>query len=273
MVSAMFSVNDNCLKCGLCSELCPARIIKFEKGDFPAVAPEKEERCIKCGHCACFCPNGAAHLSFQAEEERLPIQADAIPKGEAAEMFLRSRRSIRRFKDQSLDDELVNRILESVRFAPSASNSQPVRWLVTRKRETLLKLGLMTADHFINRPSGDEATQEHLAAVAAAQLNGRDVIFLGAPHLALAVVKKSTRYAEDAAIALTYFEMAAHALGVGCCWAGYFTLAARACPALRDSLNLKPDELVVGGQMFGWPKEPSLAKILPPRKKIDLTWL
>lgn len=269
----MFSINDSCIKCGLCAELCPARIIKFAKGDFPAVAPEKEERCIKCGQCVCFCPSGAAHLSFQAEEERTPIQADDIPKGEAAEMFLRSRRSIRRFKDESLDDELVGRILESARFAPSSSNSQPVRWLVTRKRETLLKLGLMTADHFMNRPSGAEAGQEHLAAVAAAQLKGRDVIFRGAPQLALAVIKKTGLQTEDAAIALAYFELAAHALGVGCCWAGYFTLAVKACPALREELNLKPGELVAGGQMFGWPKEPSLAKILPPRKKIDLIWL
>lgn len=269
----MFSINDECIKCGLCSELCPAKIIKFKKGSYPAVAPKTEERCIKCGQCVCFCPTGAAHLSFQTEEERVSVRAESIPRGEAAEIFLRSRRSIRRFKDQSLDDELVRRILESTRFAPSASNSQPVRWIVTRKRETLLELGLVTAAHFINSPDGDEARQQHLAAVASAQIKGRDIIFRGAPQLALAVVKRSYHYPEDAAIALTYFELAAHALGIGCCWAGYFTSAARTSPALWKALNLKSDELVVGGQMFGWPKEPPLAKILPPRRAIDLSWL
>lgn len=269
----MFTVNNDCLKCGLCAELCPARIIKYVKKQPPEVPDELENRCIQCGQCVAFCPTGACHLSFQPDEERVALNLSSLPEADSAETFIRSRRSIRHFKDEPLPDDLITRILETTRFAPSASNSQPVRWIVIRARQSLLELGMMTARHFQNSPSGDEQRRKHFSAVAAAQERGEDIIFRGAPQLALAVVPKVTPYPEDAAIALTYFELGAHALGVGCCWAGYFTSAAREDEAVQKALKLESSELVVGGQMFGRPKGPAPAKILPPRKKPDLTWL
>lgn len=270
----MFTIDNDCLKCGLCAELCPARVIKFEKGRSPQPVPEAESRCIRCGQCVVFCPVGAFVLNFQPKAERRAIDPAELPSAEAAETFLRSRRSIRRFKNEPANEALVVRILESVRYAPSASNSQPVRWIVIRERKSLLELGLMTAGYFQKRAEGkDEPRLKHLAAVADAQERGQDVIFRNAPQLALAVVSRDYLYPEDAAIALTYFELAAHALGVGCCWAGYFTSAARENEEIQKYLKLSPEELVVGGQMFGLPQEPALGKILPPRKEPDLTWL
>lgn len=268
----MFSYNEECLKCGLCAELCPARIIKWEKNNFPAVPADLEERCIRCGQCVCFCPVGSARLSFQPEAERVAVRAADLPTAEAAEIFLRSRRSIRRFEERGLDEALILRILESARFAPSAVNSQPVRWTVVKERKKLLELGLMTAAHFNANPAGDEVRQKHLAAVAAAQERGTDVIFRGAPQLALAVVKRNHPHPEDAAIALTYFELAAHALGVGCCWAGYFASAVRESVELRKALELAEDDFLVGGQMFGRPKGIT-GRLLPPRKRIEINWL
>jgi F420 biosynthesis protein FbiB-like protein len=47
-----------------------------------------------------------------------------------ATLFLRSRRSIRRFSDQVVDSDLLKRILETSTYAPSAHNSQPWRYAV-----------------------------------------------------------------------------------------------------------------------------------------------
>ena len=52
--------------------------------------------------------------------------------------FLRSRRSIRRFRPEPVADEIVRRILETATYAPSAHNRQPWRFVViddTRLRE------------------------------------------------------------------------------------------------------------------------------------------
>lgn len=47
-----------------------------------------------------------------------------------AHLFLRSRRSIRRFSEQPVETDLLNRILETSTYAPSAHNSQPWRYAV-----------------------------------------------------------------------------------------------------------------------------------------------
>lgn len=64
------------------------------------------------------------------------------------------------------------------------------------------------------------------------------MIFRGAPQLVVAVVPKSHSLPEDGAIALTYLELAAHAHEVACCWAGFFTMAARNNAALQTELGV-----------------------------------
>lgn len=57
---------------------------------------------------------------------------------------IRSRRSIRKFKQDAVPKELVDELLESARLAPSASNSQPWRFMVvtdSRQRQVLAELG------------------------------------------------------------------------------------------------------------------------------------
>ncbi len=49
-----------------------------------------------------------------------------------------SRRSIRRFKDIPVDPDLLKGIIDRARFYPSASNLQPVRFMVTVSREKIL---------------------------------------------------------------------------------------------------------------------------------------
>lgn len=52
----------------------------------------------------------------------------------------RTRRSIRQFKADPVDDECVTQILEAARWAMSGGNSQPWQYLVIRKKETKEKL-------------------------------------------------------------------------------------------------------------------------------------
>jgi nitroreductase len=46
------------------------------------------------------------------------------------------RRSIRKFRDEDVPDELVERVLEAVRWAPSGGNIQPWEVIVVRNPET-----------------------------------------------------------------------------------------------------------------------------------------
>ncbi len=51
-----------------------------------------------------------------------------------------NRRSIRRFKPDTVPDELILQLLESARLAPSGSNTQPWRFIIVKDAETRQKL-------------------------------------------------------------------------------------------------------------------------------------
>jgi nitroreductase len=53
---------------------------------------------------------------------------------------VKTRRSIRSYKADEVPDEVLNRVMEAVRVAPSGSNRQPWRFLLVRKPELKQKL-------------------------------------------------------------------------------------------------------------------------------------
>jgi coenzyme F420-0:L-glutamate ligase/coenzyme F420-1:gamma-L-glutamate ligase len=63
-------------------------------------------------------------------------------------VFLRSRRSIRRFKSDLIPNELVQRILETAIYAPSAHNLQPWRFVVVTSTKDKLNLARNITNKF-----------------------------------------------------------------------------------------------------------------------------
>jgi len=51
-----------------------------------------------------------------------------------------NRRSIRKFKDQEVEPEKIEKLLRAAMQAPSAANQQPWEFIVVKERESLLKL-------------------------------------------------------------------------------------------------------------------------------------
>ncbi len=50
-----FSINDDCISCGLCESECPVEAISEGDGKFVIDA----EKCTECGNCADVCPVSA----------------------------------------------------------------------------------------------------------------------------------------------------------------------------------------------------------------------
>ncbi len=62
--------------------------------------------------------------------------------------FLRSRRSVRRFKPDPVPDPVIERILTSATYAPSAHNRQPWRFVVVTESAIKSRLGEEMAKEF-----------------------------------------------------------------------------------------------------------------------------
>jgi nitroreductase len=110
---------------------------------------------------------------------------------------IRDRRSIRRYQRKGVPDEKLMQVLESGRWAPSAHNSQPRKFIMIK----------------------DEKTRKELARIAPYGS------FLAEAPVAIAVVidpSLSNHPVEDGAAATQNMLLAAHALGLGSCWIGSY---------------------------------------------------
>ena len=74
----------------------------------------------------------------------------------------------------------------------------------------------------------------------------------------------------DSSIALATFDLAANAAGLGCCWAGFFMVAANTYPALKEELGLPEGQQVYGALMLGYPKY--RYQRIPTRLPAGIAW-
>ena len=269
-----FITPETCIKCGLCGQVCPSSVIAAVKGKPPRMRKGREADCIACGHCMVHCPTGAAHVDTLPDSECIPLDKGLLPGPDAVDMLCRSRRSVRRYTKKLVPQPVLEEILDVARYAPSAKNMQPLRWIGLYERSRIMELGNLVADWYAIPSTGPvkPLLQKSFSLLVQAWRAGDDPIFRGAPHLILTVSSKEDGWEGiDSSIALTYLELAAMSRGVGCCWAGYVTRAARESAAIQEFLGIKADEIVSGGQMVGYPAVTSRA--IPPRKPLNLECL
>ncbi|MBW1867368.1 MAG: nitroreductase family protein, partial [Deltaproteobacteria bacterium] len=97
------------------------------------------------------------------------------------------------------------------------------------------------------------------------------IILRNAPVVIIAHAAKDDFSAPTSSIiALTYLELAATSMGLGCCWAGYFHAAATTFPPMMDALPLPEGHQCMGSMMVGYPKFRYYR--LPLRKPPEITW-
>jgi nitroreductase len=74
-----------------------------------------------------------------------------------------------------------------------------------------------------------------------------------------------------ATIAMTYFLLAAEAVGLGTCWAGYLQLALAMSPTVAKLARIPEGHQAYAATMLGYPQYNYVA--IPPRKAIEVSWL
>ncbi len=266
---------EACKRDGLCVSVCPlGLVIQPDPDAVPVPVNEKADRCIACGHCAAVCPAGALELSAVAMAGFEPVHRELAISAEQAEQFMKSRRSVRRYKAEPVPDELLARVVDVSRWAPSGHNAHPVRWSVIRSRAGVVRVAEAIAAWMAKEAEADTdlARRLHLGGVARAYFGGADLVTRNAPHLATAwAPRQGVTPQIDAVIAGTHADLAAHALGLGACWCGYAMLAAGHSPDVLAALGVPEGNQAGACLMLG---RPALRyKLIPARKAADITWM
>jgi nitroreductase/NAD-dependent dihydropyrimidine dehydrogenase PreA subunit len=266
--------SEKCDRDGICIDVCPARIIAFKTDDgFPEMIEGGDALCLRCGHCVAVCPHMAISHRYIPAEDCPPLRPGLLPTAEQAEHFLRSRRSIRVYKNKAVDRELLSRLIHVARFAPSGHNLQPVEWHVLYDSRHVHALAGLVIDWMrcLVKDRSPLAEMMHLDLVVRSWDEGTDRIFRGAPHLVIAHAHKENRAAQAACtIALTYLELMAPVVGLGACWSGYLFTASQQWPPILQALALPEEHQVFGAMMVGYSRY--RYHRLPPRNKPRITW-
>ncbi|UCH57385.1 MAG: nitroreductase family protein [Candidatus Bathyarchaeota archaeon] len=109
---------------------------------------------------------------------------------------IRARRSVRSYKSDLVPEEVLMRLLEAARLAPSAMNYQPWRFIVVRRQEVKERIA-----------------RSGMFARFASQ----------APVIIVACGDTRSRFhVHDTCIALEHIVLAATSEGMGSCWIGSF---------------------------------------------------
>lgn len=256
-----------CNKCGICAEICPTRVLKMEKNGPRANEPQK---CIACGHCVAICPkaaidNGKTPLSDQVDLGKFPV-IDA----ETAYHFMRSRRSIRSYRSESIPRNQLLKLVDVARFAPTASNKQGISYILVDDRKILKKATEVVIQWMEENQSHWWSFPLHIHAY---KEQGIDGIFHSAPNLILATAPKGFKNGrENTILSFAYLELFANTLGIGSAWAGLFEMCAFSNYApLLDLFKIPDNKSLTGAVMVGFPKYSF--KRLVDRNPLDVTWL
>ena len=249
---------EKCNRDGLCVEACGRRLIEMrEAGSVPTRIAGVEELCINCGHCVAVCPSGALALHTMKPEDCYQIKDELLINLEQAEQFLRSRRSIRDYKDKPVERDKLNKLIQVSGYAPSASNARPVHFLVIENKTEIRRLSGLVVDWMRMTVKEDPTSGNafHFDRVVKFWDGGKDPICRNAPCLIVAHAAESARMAQvDCILALSYAELIAPVLGLGATWAGFVMTATIFYPLLVEALNLPKGHKCFGVMMVGYPQ-------------------
>jgi len=237
----LFTVNTEvCTRCGLCVADCPTGLLVMSD-DGPVTG---RGGCISCGHCISVCPTLAIDSDMTPRKEQIDITQEPKLTPEQAELFLRSRRSIRK-------------VLNVARMAPTATNTQGISYIVVRDKQKLRRIADLVLE-WMHLAAKTVPIMRLYARAAQAEVDkGKEYILRDAPALVVAIGSKKDihRTHDSGHSCLSYAELYAPTLGLGTCWAGFFEYAGEAeYEPLLELLGVPEDKIIAGAILMGYPR-------------------
>ena len=252
-----------CIGCGLCVKDCGVNELFLENGK----AHSLDIGCIECGHCYSICPQGAVSMLHYDCSQEEPVGSFAQFDEDEMLRALKSRRTVRHFKDKPVTEEQVLKIIEAGRYSPTATNIQNVRFTVLTG-ETMAefeRVSVATIRRVIS------FAKPFSAAARTTQIPD-DFLFRHAPVAILVTAKTvamdSFGAAVNGGLATAHMETQAESMGLGVLISGFTIISLRLSCKARRIVGLQRDERPIACLVLGYPVLKH--RRIPPRKPANV---
>jgi len=151
---------------------------------------------------------------------------------------IHTRRSVRRYTEEPISEEMLQQLLSAAMHAPSAGNQQPWQFIVIDDFQTLAQIPDLS-------PYAGMCAEAPLGIVICGDLS---------------LEKHAGYWVQDCSAATQNLLLAAHDLGLGAVWTGIFPRQSRV-EGFRSLLGLPEHIVPLGFIVLGHPAEqPALTK-------------
>ena len=283
---------DNCTKCKSCVNECPRRLLCF-KNDQLAFSDEFEELCLECSHCVAVCPVNIIQLKTVPIAEVKEIKELEKPADfTSISNLIKMRRSIRQFKEKTVPKELIQKILDVARYAPTGHNEENVHYTVVQNRETLKQFSDEITKQITNLynmyidPKGRESLKSTLSNAIYEKLEenilnfkthleeikkGRDVWRWNAELIIIHSPKTAMTPIENCSLAAGHIMLAAESLDLGTCSLGYATAFINQFKTVSKIVKLPRNHIAAYTLAIGYPNVKYFR--IPARKTLKADWI
>ena len=244
---------DKCVSCGLCVKDCIAYALELDENKKPRFSNGGENRCIQCQHCLAVCPVGTISILNKKPQDSDPVWEQ---NPNAIFNLIKSRRSIRHYKPENLDEQTMQKLKDMLNWTPTGCNFHKLHFAFVEDKEVMDKIRTHVNTKLIKILTEGLVSKikTKFSHYQNALLKGEDVIFRGAPHMVVVSAPLNAPCVNiDPVIALSYFELYAHSLGVGTCWCGFAHICMQFFPELARQMKVPEGYKIVYVMLFGKP--------------------
>lgn len=157
------------------------------------------------------------------------LSIDETTKRQIFEEIVQGRRSIRRYSSRPIERKILEGLLETAKWAPSAHNRQPWRFCMVTSVETKQALSEVMGERWLQDLLADGAeleAAERRVAISRMRFNSASALLLVALSMeemdSYPDEKRShaewTMAVQSTALACQNLLLAAHSYGIGACW-------------------------------------------------------
>jgi NAD-dependent dihydropyrimidine dehydrogenase PreA subunit len=227
-----------CIGCGMCVKDCVDSSLKLEEGK--AVF---KGGCIECGHCFAVCPTGAVDMPGYDTSSCTEVKSMEELDSDILLQAMKSRRTIRQYKNIPVEQEKIDRILEAGRYAPTGANSQNVAYTILGSKQDEIERECVKLFR----------TGVNIGAKFSKYLKNKEIddnfFFKKAPL----VIVVSGHNTVNATLASAYMELTANSLGLGVLYSGFFCGCTMLSPKIKAMLRLPKGHKAVTCMIIGYP--------------------